>query len=262
MSVLELPPPIALGRLCVHPVTLPDAVRHIVAMVEAGRGGYVVTPNVDHVCLAERDDELLRAYDGASLVLTDGQPLVWLAKLIGRPVPAKVSGSDITMPLLQALADAGKSVFFLGATDDVCAALVERLRRDVPMLCIAGTASPMFDPFGDDTDFVATLDKATTSQPDVILFALGSPKQEYALVRYVERFRPAVAMGVGATFDFLVGRQRRSPRWMSRVGLEWLYRLAQNPRRLWRRYLVDDRVFALIAWRAWRARHAATPRPG
>jgi N-acetylglucosaminyldiphosphoundecaprenol N-acetyl-beta-D-mannosaminyltransferase len=144
----------------------------------------------------------------------------------------------------------------------VCAALVERLGRDIPTLRITGTASPMFDPSGDDTEFLATLDRASESCPDVMLFALGSPKQEYALVRYVDRFRPAVAMGVGATFDFLVGRQRRSPQWMSRYGLEWLYRLAQNPRRLWRRYLVDDRVFALIAWRAWRARHATMPRPG
>lgn len=251
-----LPEPITLGRLSVHPVTMPDALEHIMTMVALGEGGYIVTPNVDHVCLAERDDELLRAYDGASLVLTDGQPLVWLSRLIGRPVPAKVSGSDITMPLLRALTDARRSVFFLGATQGVCSALVRRLECELPTLVVTGTASPRFDPCGDDGEFVASLDRAMATNPDVILFALGSPKQEYALVRYVERFRPAVAMGVGATFDFLVGHQRRSPEWMSRSGLEWLFRLAQNPRRLWRRYLVDDRVFAVIAWRAWRARHS------
>ncbi len=252
-----LPPPIQLGKLAVHPVTLQQAVAHIFALVDAKRGGFVVTPNVDHVCLVENDEELRSIYAEANLVLTDGQPLVWLAKAIGKPVPEKVSGSDITLPLLRAARDANRSVYFLGATEDVCRELLDTLGDLVPGLRVAGTASPMFDPTGDDSAFVAALDAACATRPDLLLLALGSPKQEYALGRYLPRYRPVVAMGVGATFDFFVGKQKRAPKWMSDAGLEWAFRLSQNPKRLWRRYLVDDRKFASIAWRAWRNRSSS-----
>ncbi len=250
--VIALPPPIALGRLEVHPVSLAQALTHILALIESGHGGYVVTPNVDHVCLVEHDDELRRVYANASLVLTDGKPLVWMARLAGRSVPEKVSGSDVTVPLLHALAEEYRSVFLLGATAEVCAQLIALLARTIPHLRIAGTASPMFNPNGDATDFEAVLDAAIETKPDLILFALGSPKQEYALGRYHQRFAPTVGIGVGASFDFLVGVQRRAPRWVSNAGFEWLYRLASNPSRLWRRYLVDDRKIVGIAWRQWR----------
>ena len=252
--IIALPPSIALGRLEVHPVSLAQALEHILGLVESGRGGYVVTPNVDHVCLVEHDDELRRVYTNASLVLTDGKPLVWMARLAGRTVPEKVSGSDVTMPLLRALAEDGHGVFLLGATATVCAQLVALLARTIPHLRITGTASPMFNPSGDATDFEAVLDAAIETRPDLILFALGSPKQEYALGRYNQRFAPAVGIGVGASFDFLVGVQRRAPKWVSNAGFEWLYRLASNPSRLWRRYLVDDRKIVGIAWRQWRNR--------
>lgn len=250
----SLPPAVRLGELAVHPVTLDDAVSRILAMVETGLGGFIVTPNVDHVCLVESDIELRSIYARADLVLADGQPLVWLAKAIGSPVPEKVSGSDITLPLLRAARDAGQSVFFLGATESVCAELCRKLGELVPGLNVAGSSSPRFDPRGDDTEFVAALDAACHSGADLLFLALGSPKQEYALGRYVDRFRPAVAIGVGATFDFIVGKQKRAPKWMSDAGLEWLFRLSREPRRLWRRYLVDDRRFAAIAWRTWRNR--------
>ncbi len=250
----RLPAPVELGRLSVHPVTLDGAVDHIMAMIDAKLGGFVVTPNVDHVCLVERNDELRSIYARADLVLTDGKPLVWLARALKTPVPEKVSGSDVTVPLLQALRAAGGSVYLMGATEDVCRSLTRKLEDLVPGLRIAGTSSPLFDPDGDDSDFVDALDAACATSPDLLLLALGSPKQEFALGRYADRYRPVVAMGVGATFDFLVGKQQRAPQWMSEAGLEWAYRLTRNPKRLWRRYLVDDRLFAVIAWRSLRDR--------
>lgn len=253
VGMSSVPPSIPLGRLRVHPVSLGDAVHHIVTLVEAGRGGYVVTPNVDHVCLVEQDRELRDVYEGASLVLTDGKPLVWMLRAFGTPVPQKVSGSDVTLPLLRALRDEGRSVFLLGSTDDVCRRLVTKLAEIVPGLRVSGTASPMFNPAGDATEFEAALDSAVATKPDVLLFALGSPKQEYALGRYRERYAPTVAMGVGATFDFLVGEQKRPPRWVSEAGIEWAYRLLCDPKRLWRRYLVRDRKIVGIAWRQWRS---------
>ena len=256
-----LPATIALGRLAVHPVTLTGAVRHIVGMIAAKRGGFVVTPNVDHVCLVEHDEELRSIYGRADLVLTDGQPLVWLARALRTPVPEKVSGSDITIPLLRAVRDEDRSVYLLGSTDAVCRDLRRELAHLVPGLRIVGAASPMFDPATNDADFVAALDEACAETPDLLLLALGSPKQEYAIGRYVDRYRPVVAIGVGATFDFLVGKQKRAPKWMSDAGLEWVFRLSQNPKRLWRRYLVDDRKFVGIAWRAWRNRPSSSVPP-
>ena len=249
---LPLPELVPLGQLNVHPVTLARAIDHILALIDAGQGGYVVTPNVDHVCLVEHDDELRRVYRNASLVLTDGKPLVWMARLAGRRIPEKVSGSDVTEPLLRAVQKAGKSIFLLGATPEVCAKLVARLDTLIPGLDVRGTASPMFSPRGDATDFEEALEGAIATGADLILFALGSPKQEYALGRYRHRFSPAVGIGVGATFDFFVGAQKRAPKWVSDAGFEWLYRLASNPRRLWRRYLVEDRKIVSIAWRQWR----------
>lgn len=250
----RLPVPVELGRLSVHPVTLEGAIDHIMAMIDAKHGGFVVTPNVNHVCLVEHNEELRSIYARADLVLTDGKPLVWLAQALKTPVPEKVSGSDVTVPLLRALRSAGGSVFLMGATGNVCNALTRKLADLVPGLRIAGTSSPLFDPNGDDSGFVDALDAACAARPDLLLLALGSPKQEYALGRYADRYRPVVAMGVGATFDFLVGKQHRAPQWMSEAGLEWAYRLTRDPRRLWRRYLVDDRLFAVIAWRSLRDR--------
>jgi N-acetylglucosaminyldiphosphoundecaprenol N-acetyl-beta-D-mannosaminyltransferase len=243
---------VPLGRLAVDPVTLAEAVARVVDLIRAEKGGYVLTPNVDHVCLVERDEELRSIYSQASLVLTDGKPLVWLSQIIKRGVPEKVSGSDITVPLLQALRDSDQSVYFLGATDDVCAQLIVKLHDLVPGLKICGHSSPMYNPVGDDTEFIEALKAAVATKPDVVLFALGSPKQELALGRYREIYSPAIGMGVGATFDFLVGVQKRAPTWVSNAGLEWVYRLASNPKRLWRRYLVDDRAIVKIAFRQWR----------
>lgn len=256
-AVYELPTPVKLGRLATHPVTLADAVAHILWLIGAHNGGFVVTPNVDHVCLVDDNDELRSIYARADLVLTDGQPLVWLARALRTPVPEKVSGSDLTMPLLRALHQAGHSVFLLGATEGVCRDLCTKLAELLPGLRIVGTSSPLFDPAGDDSEFVAAIDAANAARPDLLLLALGSPKQEIALGRYVDRYRPMVAVGVGATFDFLVGKQLRAPKWMSDAGLEWAFRLVHDPRRLWRRYLVDDRKFAGIAWRSWRSRSSA-----
>lgn len=259
--VHELPVPVQLGRLAVHPVTRAGAVGHIVSMIEAKNGGFVVTPNVDHVCLVDRDDELRSIYARADLVLTDGQPLVWLARALKTPVPEKVSGSDLIMPLLEALQATDRSVYLLGATEAVCRDLREKLVQLLPGLRIVGTSSPLFDRTGDDREFVAAIEAASAARPDLLLVALGSPKQEIALGRYADRYRPAVAVGVGATFDFLVGKQQRAPKWMSDTGVEWVYRLVHDPRRLWRRYLVEDRKFALIAWRAWRSRSSAAETP-
>ena len=264
-SVATLRPPprsVALGRLHAHAVTFDESIDRIVERVREGQGGYVVTPNVDHVCLAEKDVELRTVYRNSFLAVPDGMPLLWIASALGTPLSAKVSGSDLLLPLMRRAAAEGLTVFFLGATDATCTAAARRLSMMCPKLRIEGWASPLFDALGDPTELEDALEKVRAARPDLLLIAMGSPKQEYVLWRYLSTYAPAVGVGVGASLDFLAGTVRRAPTWMSEHGLEWLYRLWQEPARLWHRYLVRDRAIVGIVWRMRRdaRRHGATTR--
>lgn len=251
-AVLTLPPPprpVALGRLHAHAVTFDEAIDRIIDHVRGGRGGYVVTPNVDHICLAEHDAELRMAYRNSFLAIPDGMPLLWIASALGTPLPAKVSGSDLLLPLMRRAAAEDLTVFFLGATDATCTAAARRLSTLCPNLRVAGWASPVFDALGDPTELEDALEKVRAARADLLLVAMGCPKQEYVLWRYLESYAPAVGVGVGASLEFIAGTIRRAPTWMSEHGLEWLFRLGQEPARLWHRYLVRDRAIVGIVWR-------------
>jgi N-acetylglucosaminyldiphosphoundecaprenol N-acetyl-beta-D-mannosaminyltransferase len=244
------PRAVQFGRIFAHAVTLEDAIRRILQRVDSGLGGYVVTPNVDHVCVAETDPELRAAYQGAFLAVPDGQPLVWMSRSFGDPLPAKVSGSDLVLPLLVAAGREGRSVFFLGSTEDVCAEAGRRIAIAAPGLRVLGWACPRFDPNDPNaSELEAAFEELGTAMPDLVLMAFGNPKQEYVMWRYQERYQPAVALGIGATLDFIAGAIPRAPKWMRDVGLEWGYRLAQEPHRLWRRYLIRDRAIFAIYFR-------------
>ena len=218
-------------------------------LIGRGSGGYVVTPNVDHVVQAEHSEELRAAYEGASLSLVDGQPLIWLSKLMRQPFPEKISGSDLVPALMEMAAKNGWRIFFLGAAEGVGAKAAEVLRQREPGLQIVATLSP---PFGFDTDPEErdrVLELVREAKPDLLVMALGCPKQELLMHRWKNDIAPAVAIGSGATLDFIAGNVSRSPVWMSKAGLEWLYRLAREPRRLAHRYLVRDPEIVKVAWR-------------
>lgn len=256
-------PAVVIGRLRIHPEHFDGAVERILAQVDSGNGGYVVTPNVHHICVAETDAEFRNASLGAFLSVADGRPLLWMARLMRTPIPEKLSGSDLIVPLLRLAGRRGHRVYLLGADDATCSSAVRVLQRDCPGLEIAGWSSPSFDPVGDTTEIEDALDKMALSHPDLVLVAMSCPKQEYLLARYQHRYSPAVAIGIGAGLDFLAGTVRRAPAWVSRLGFEWLYRLLQEPARLWRRYLVDDRAIVGIFWRSLRSmRLAPTARSG
>jgi N-acetylglucosaminyldiphosphoundecaprenol N-acetyl-beta-D-mannosaminyltransferase len=235
-------PSVRLGQIHTLSLTLDEATAAILTRARSGRGGFVVTPNVDHICLAEQIPELRAAYRQAFLSLPDGQPLMWMARLLGTPLAEKISGSDLIHPLLDMAAAQGCSVFFLGATEDTCAEAARRLREDIPDLHVCGWASPFFDPNGDQNQLDGALEKIRAQQPDLILVAMSAPKQELLMLRYYEAFAPSVVLGIGAGIDFIAGKVQRAPRWMSRYGLEWLFRLSCEPGRMWRRYLVRDRA--------------------
>jgi N-acetylglucosaminyldiphosphoundecaprenol N-acetyl-beta-D-mannosaminyltransferase len=241
---------IRIGEIWIDQLTLAEALDSIELLVDAGRGGAVFTPNTDHLVTAEEDAELREAYAGADLALVDGMPVVWASRLLGTPLPERVSGADLTPLLLERAAGRGLRVYLLGGQPGVAAKAAERLRgRGV---AIAGTASP-FIGLGAQPDEDEVVAQVRAARPDLVLVALGAPKQERFIHRRARQLAPAVCIGVGATLDFLAGTVRRAPRWMSRAGLEWLFRLIQEPRRLARRYLLNDPRFALIVWRTLQA---------
>ena len=248
-------PRVRIGQLDVDVVTFAEALERIASMVESKAGGAVFTPNVDHVVKAERDDAFREAYARADLCLADGMPLVWASRLLGPSLPEKVSGSDLLLPLMQLAAERRWRVYLVGGGPGVADETGQRLRAEHGVQ-IAGTDSPVVGPDGAADESERTLERLRAARPDLVLVAFGAPKQELWIDRFADQLAPAVAIGVGASLDFLAGRVRRAPAWMSRAGLEWLFRLAREPRRLWRRYLVEDPAFIVIVARNRRAARA------
>src|SRR4029450_8932301 len=250
---------VKIGRLEIDAVTFPQALERIAELVDRRNGGAVFTPNVDHIVKAERDSDFRRAYSRADLCLGDGMPLVWASRLLGSPLPEKVSGSDLVLPLIRMAAERRWRVYLLGGAPGVAEAVAERLNRDLGAQ-IVGTDAPVVDVAGTSDDSEQTLERLRAASPDVALVAFGAPKQELWIERFRDRIRPTVAIGVGGSLDFVAGTVKRAPAWMSRAGLEWLFRLVQEPRRMWRRYLVEDPAFIAIVAPG-RPRRATEPRP-
>lgn len=243
-------PRLWLGGVVVDPVRFGEALDTIAALVDAGEGGAVFTPNVDHVATAETDPGLRAAYGRVSLALADGMPLVWSSRLLGVRLPEKVSGSDLLAPLMKLAADQGWRVYLLGAAEGVASRAAEVLRRQNPSLNVVGAEGPRIDITEPMDARAELLERVREARPDLVVVALGSPKQELWIDEVREALSPAVLIAVGAALDFVAGVVRRAPPWISAAGLEWLYRLGREPRRLWRRYLVRDPRFAVVVWRA------------
>jgi N-acetylglucosaminyldiphosphoundecaprenol N-acetyl-beta-D-mannosaminyltransferase len=233
----------------VNNVSFAEAVERIVAMCRAGKPCYVVTPNVDHVMRLQKDERFREIYGKAALSLADGMPLIWAAKLLGTPLKAKVSGSDLFVELCRRSAEDHLRVFLLGAAPGVADKARDVLVARYPGLQIVGTLSPRLNSDGTSPDDEEIEKIVKAAKPHLLFLAFGAPKQEYWIARMHDYLQVPVTIGVGASFDFVAGTVRRAPRWMQKAGLEWFWRLMQEPRRLWRRYLVDDLPFV---WRVMR----------
>ncbi|MET0554540.1 MAG: WecB/TagA/CpsF family glycosyltransferase [Vicinamibacteria bacterium] len=212
------------------------------ASVATGRRVYVCFANVHAVMEARADREARRAYERSDLTVADGMPLVWLGRRRGFSGIARVYGPDFTLLACERAAAAGWSVFFYGAAPGVADRMAERLRARFPALRVAGTLSPPFGALRPDED-AALVRTVNAARPDVVFVGLGCPRQEKWMASHRAAIEAPVLLGVGAAFDFHAGEVRQAPRWMMKAGLEWLYRLSREPRRLWRRYLVLNPLF-------------------
>jgi N-acetylglucosaminyldiphosphoundecaprenol N-acetyl-beta-D-mannosaminyltransferase len=232
------------------PITEAECVATIVDDCARGRGGWLVTPNLDILRQCVRSPEVRQLVDGADLLVADGAPLILASRLLGTPLPERVCGSDLMSSLPAAAAARGLSLFLLGGNEGVAEDAARLLRERHPDLRVAGTLHPELG-FEDRQESLDAIGAAlAAARPDIVFVALSFPKGE----RLIARLRPLLPaawwIGVGIAFSFLTGDVRRAPRWMQRTGLEWVFRLTQEPERLARRYLVDGLPFAarLLAW--------------
>lgn len=236
-----------------------EAVQAIVAMARSGgRCAFVVTPNVDHLMLIERTEALQRAYADAALVLADGLPVVVASRAFGRPIPERVAGSDLVPAVFDAASpEAPLGVYLLGAGPGVAVRAARRIEARWRGVRVVGTYSPPFGFERDAAENERILAGIRDAKPDVLVIGLGAPKQELWVHAHRDRIAAPVALCVGATIDFLAGEKPRAPAWMQRTGLEWVHRMASEPRRLVPRYAANAAGFPRLVLRQWRAQRGA-----
>jgi len=236
---------VTLHGLALDPLTERDATDELFSRLGDGEGGVVLTPNLDHLQRFAREPEVRDAYADADLVLADGMPLVWASRLQGTPLPERVPGSDLIWSVSERAASEQASVFLLGGSPGAAVDAGRRLATQFPGLQIAGCHFPDYGFLQRETEVKRMVRDVTEARPSVVFVGLPSPVAE----RTIDLLRPSLPrtwfLGIGVTLSFVAGEVRRAPRWTHKLGLEWLWRLIQEPRRLARRYLLADLPFSL-----------------
>ena len=239
-----------------HAVTFADAVSVILGWVERRepRMRFVVTPNVQHAVLFQKDARLRHAYAAASLVIVDGAPIVWSSRFFGRPLPERVAGSDIVPALFAAASPARPlSTYLLGGAPGVGERAANAIARDYPHVRVAGIDCPPLGFERDDATNRGVIERVNRARPDLLLVGLGCPKQELWTERHQGDLDVPVALCIGGTIDFLAGQKPRAPQWMRASGVEWFHRMASDPIRLVPRYASNALDFPRLFLREWRA---------
>jgi N-acetylglucosaminyldiphosphoundecaprenol N-acetyl-beta-D-mannosaminyltransferase len=218
----------------------------ILDALDAGRGGWLITMNLDHLRRYEQDPAYASLASRASLFIADGMPLVWASRLQGTPLPERIAGSNLIWSLTRAAEKQRRSIFLIGGTPFANLRTAQILKQDFPRLNLAGAICPA-PGFEEDSAELQRLAQAVVSaQPDIVYVALGSPKED-RLIDYLRAQMPRTWwLGVGISFSFVSGEIARAPRWVQRAGLEWLHRLVQEPQRLYKRYLLQGVPYACV----------------
>ncbi len=230
--------------IAVSAITPRIAVEIIESWIDAGEHHYVCITGVHGVMESQKNERLRKIHNQAGMVTPDGMPLVWLSRLKGFSFVRRVYGPDLMVALCARSATTGHRHYFYGGATGVPEQLASVLGETFPGIQIAGTFSPPFRPLSDEEkeNVIRNIDR---SDADIVWVGLGTPKQEIWMAEFAHHLQAPVLIGVGAAFDFLTGRKPQAPRWMQRMGLEWLFRLISEPRRLWRRYLYNNPRFIL-----------------
>jgi len=244
MSTTE-PKRVSIAGAWVHSLTMAEAVDHIAGALAEGRGGWVVTPNLDILHKLTHDRAFASLVEPASLRLADGMPLIWASKLAGTPLPERVAGSDLVWAICERAARDNRTIFLLGGDEGIAPRAAEVFEKRNPGLRVVGTHCPPFGFEHNAEQRQEITDRLRAADPDIVLVALGCPKQEQLIDSLRADFPRAWFLGIGISLSFVTGDVQRAPRWAQKLGMEWIHRLIQEPGRLGRRYLIIGIPFAL-----------------
>jgi exopolysaccharide biosynthesis WecB/TagA/CpsF family protein len=247
-----------LGGVLVDRVNLVSAVNRVRDFLRSGETNQIVTVNLDFVAISRREPAFRDTLNGADLAVADGMPLVWVSRMGDEPLPQRLTGVDLVDECCQLAVETDTSIFLLGAAPGVAELAGQRLRERFPGLRIVGVYAPPFAPLTEDEN-ERILQTVNAARPDFLFVALGAPQQDMWIRANRDRLDVPVCMGVGCVLDLLAGVVSRAPTWMQHAGLEWLFRLLQEPARLWRRYIVDD--LPVLAWLVRQALDRDQPSP-
>lgn len=230
-------------------VTESEAINHIELCIKNRKIAHVITPNVDQIVRLEKDSYFRKICEKAELLLVDGHPLMWIAKWYKTPFKEKICGSDLVPHLCELASKKEYKIFLLGAAEGVAKKASDNLEKQYPGVKIVGYYSP---PFGFENDN-AEIDKINSmllqSKADLLFVGMGVPKQDIFIYENMNKYRIPVSFSIGATIDFIAGVQKRAPRWMCDHGMEWFYRLVYSPKRMFKRYIIDDLKIFVLAWK-------------
>lgn len=230
-------------------LTMQEAIDATEKLITKDGCAYVVTPNLDHIVTLESDPEFAEIYANADLILADGKPLIWISKLLNRPIKEKISGSDFFPCMCEMCAQKGYSIFILGAADGVAEMAAKNLCKRYQRLKIVGTYSPPFEFEKNENELKLIEELISESKPDILAVSLGSPKGEKFIYKHLREYGTSLGISIGATIDFEAGNVKRAPKWMANHGFEWLFRIIQDPKRLAKRYWNDATKIIPIFWR-------------
>lgn len=244
--------PVPVWGLPLVPWTMEQTLDAIEELIQNRKPSFFITANLNYAMLTDQNPQLQEVNRQAAFILADGMPLVWASKLRDRPLPERVTGSDLIYRLAERAAQKGYRLFLLGAGPTIAAQAAQRLQEKYPRLQIAGTECPPFRPLSEQ-EHEELLTRIRSTKPDILMVAFGQPKGEFWIVNNLDRLGIPVSVQVGASLDFVAGVVKRSPKIFQKIGLEWLYRLLQEPKRLTGRYVQNLRFLA-TAWCASRFR--------
>ncbi|GAB3432929.1 WecB/TagA/CpsF family glycosyltransferase [Massilia solisilvae] len=221
-------------------LSMEETLGRIEQFIQSGQPHQHVVVNVDKLVKASRDPGLRQIINECALINADGMPVVWASRLLGKPLKERVAGVDLFEALMRRAGEKGWRVFLLGAREEVVSKVADTYQRKYPRLVLAGYRNGYWKGEAEELDVARQI---RDSRADLLFVAISSPKKEQFLGRYQAEMKIPFAMGVGGTFDVAIGRVKRAPVWMQKSGLEWFYRFLQEPRRMFRRYFIDDMAF-------------------
>ena len=228
-------------------LTFAEAKEKVDELIQEAGYHYVVTPNSDIVVKMQDDPELKQICDNADLILTDGQIVVNISKHLGNPIKERVCMTDFVWDVFDLAVEKSYKVFLLGGRKEVLEKATQNIKQRVPKLQIVDFFSPPFGFEKDDKKLEEVNERIKKSNADILIVFLGCPKQEKFIAQNKEKYQIPISITMGGCVDFMAGSVKRAPEWMQKVGLEWFFRFLQEPKRMWKRYFVDDiRIFKIV----------------